>query len=261
MLVKFLFFVFTCLLPLTTFAWPKNVELIFVSIDKKEAINKNIKALTQNSKKVALLCEKRGEYCFDPQVGLYKPDSEEEVAHEKISSQEDLPSIETAKSVDRNMIECDGSNRFDIFCGKAKKVESQKNVSLELWIDVSSSMKQVDNPDKSGQCFRESFARMIDQKCKTSISVFNETKKEFSTYRGLCGNVGLNRTMELVKSLEGVTTENVIIITDIFEATEQVINFIENLKGGKVRGVKTPVYARDLKEIASDIMKKSCSLK
>ena len=67
-------------------------------------------------------------------------------------------------NMDTDSIECDKSNQFDTFCGKASK-DSGKNkpqaAAYEIWIDTSRSMKDVDFPDKNGDCFRKSFITRI----------------------------------------------------------------------------------------------------
>lgn len=237
---------------------PQKFEIWFLSIDKNENLKSVLNQKTTYSRSLAYACEKVGDKCFDPQIGLYEPsenDEIKEVSHSEATQKNNLKQMKSATSLDRNVIDCEKGNRFDIFCGKEKKT-IHKKVNLEIWIDVSSSMKQVDFSDSS-MCKRESFARLIDSKCslnqKMSIDVFNETKKEMSTFKSLCRNEGLNNTMSLLKSLERIETKNVIIITDIFEATSDVENFVKMHKGGKIRGLKKPLYAKDLVNLIGEV--------
>lgn len=261
MLVKnFLLFLF--LIPAISFAGPKKYEVWFLSIDKNENIKTSLNLDLRFSKQIALGCQEMGEYCFDSQVGLYKPDGNggilQEVDSSVVTEKENLKQLESARSLDRDMIKCEDNYEFDIFCGKAQKVTKSKPAKVQLWIDASSSMKQIDFQGFEEQCYRESFARLVENKCelgsKLEIKSFNETKKQMGTFHDLCTNYGLNKTKNLLEELESIDADYAVIVTDIFEAHEDVINFVERSNGrGRIRGIDTPLYAKDLKGLVKEV--------
>src|SRR5690606_8988878 len=127
-----------------------------------------------------------------------------------------------------------------------------------LWIDTSSSMKQIDFLGFEEQCYRESFARLVENQCelntKLEIQTFNESKKQMGVFHDLCTNYGLNKTVSLLEQLENIDADFALIITDIFEASEEVINMVERSGGrGKIRGLEEPLYPKDLKGLVKEV--------
>lgn len=253
---------FSLLLPAISLAMPKKYEIWFISIDKNENIKTSLNQSIHFSHMLALGCQEMGEYCFDPQVGLYKPDGKggilKEIDSSAITTKDNLKQLESARSLDRDMINCEKNYEFDIFCGKAQKVTKKKTPKVELWIDISSSMKQVDFKGFEEQCYRESFAKLVDNKCgfgdKLEIKMFNESKKQMGTFHDLCTNYGLNNTKRLIEQLEEIDSEYAIIITDIFEASEDVIHLVESSNArGSIRGLEKPLYAKDLKGLVKEV--------
>lgn len=254
------FIILTLILSGQLLAMPKNFEIWFLSIDKKAAL---LELLNKEGKKIsgslaqAIQCQPMGEYCFDPQVGLYKPGEnqkvEEEVIYEALDSTVKQEQPATASSVDRQMINCDGDSYFDIFCGKANE-EKKSDVKLEIWIDISSTLRQVDFVSHTEPCMREIFLQTLDKSCpfnkKMRVSIFNESRKEAGTMNSVCTNYGLNNMDRIIQEVKESSAKNLIIITDIFEAQEKLIDFVESYPQGKIKGVDTPLYPSDLKKLA-----------
>lgn len=242
------------------FAMPKKLEVWFLSPSKVAFIERFDKKIVF-SKKLAqkLQCQKMGEYCFDPQVGLYKPDenggAQVEIDYSQAEEQETYKELPHARSIDREMIDCEGADLFDFFCHKAKK-EKVKTANLEVWIDTSSTLKEID-PDKNDDiCKRQSFVTSLDVDCplnkKLGLYVFTESIKKVDTFSRVCSHYGLNNINRLIRYIEESEVQNLLIITDIYEANEKLINFIENA-GGSHRGVKEPMYAKDMKNYLKEI--------
>jgi hypothetical protein len=202
-----------------------------------------------------------GDFCFDPQYGLYKKDdvnaeiSVEEAKIDALTS----PSIASGKSVDRDLITCDPNNYFDIFCGKARK-EAKSDIKFDLWIDTSSSMKEFDFVDSSGGCNRKSLVKRLDTKCgfnqKVNVMMFDTSIKQAGSMDSLCNNQGLNDYKKLMDWVERSTAKKLVIVTDIYEFHKEFSDYIES-KHGKLRGDKDALKSSDLLELV-DELEKSC---
>lgn len=261
--------IFLLLLLTSNIAWayPKHLEVWFLSIDRTSFID-NLLPKTQYSQMISrqkLQCQQMGDYCFDPQVGLYKlgdgDQVEEALDYQEIDKLESYSDAGEASSLDREFIKCDkNASFFDVFCGKAKKSPKDKS-KLEIWVDISSTMKQVDFAGFDQMCKRESFLRAINSQCplnqKMKVYMFDESKKELGAFDRVCLNAGLNQVKRIMRDIKASKAKNLIIITDIFEATEEFINFIEIDAKGITRGVEKPLYAKDIKKDI-DRMYKMC---
>lgn len=258
-------FVFTLLFAQTAWSMPERFEVWFLSVDQAAWLDqvlpghKSYKKISQSN----VQCQPMGEYCFDPQIGLYKKGEESKfdsvVGAEVIEDKEKYDFIEPAKSVERNMIECDGeTTMFDVFCGKAKKI-MKNNSPLEVWIDVSSTMKQVDFKGFSKPCSRELFLDGLNQTCplneKMKVYYFDEYRVEAGAFDRVCLSSGLNNMKRIRQNIEQSKAKNIIIITDIFEAEESFINWIEASGKGHIKGLDKPLYAADINKELSRVRK------
>ncbi len=242
------------------YAMPKHIELWFLSIDKSSWLNNVIEKPYIFSKQVAyrsLQCQQMGEYCFDPQVGLYKRGEEGKVVEEldmaDIQTTEKYDFMDPHKGVGRELIECDENpGFFDVFCGKAKRAKSKKAVKLELWIDTSSTMKQVDFGGLGDECHRERFLNRLSQTCtfkeKMKVHYYTESRKEAGSFDRVCLSAGLNNMKRIISDMKKSTVDNLIIITDIFEADVTFINAIESTGRAVIRGLDKPIYASNLND-------------
>ena len=242
-------------------AAPRDIEVWFISHGKKAVLNDllNRSPYVYYSPTAELQCQEMGDYCFDPQFGLYKKDDVmKEVDVDKI--EKDGPSIPTGKSVERDLVSCDPKNYFDIFCGKAKPQAAQATAKLDLWIDTSSSMRAYDFADTAGACHRKSLVKALDQTCgfnqKVNVMMFDTTIKQAGSMDQLCTNQGLNDQKRLMDWIERSDAKKLVIITDIHEFYKDFSDFIES-KHGKFRGDKEPLTAQDLVALADELAK-SC---
>lgn len=248
----------TVLLFISINAWsmPKHLEVWFLGIDQQASLTKeNLYAQS------GLQCQQVGEYCFDPHVGLYKKTDEvfKNFDHSIVENNQKYDFLEPPKSVDRNLITCEKGNLFDIFCGEAKK-KSVSTAKLEVWIDTSSTMKQIDQGKSTTSCKRKYFAEHMALACpklgKVKYYSFKENKKEISNFNYLCDNSGLNSTKNLIRDIKASKVERLIVITDIFEAFEDLVHFVE-MNGGIIKGMDKPMYAHQMKDEIKRISK-SC---
>jgi hypothetical protein len=242
-------FLLTILLSFNCFGMPKHFEVWFLSKDspKSTLLESPIRFLKQTAQ--ALQCQPMGDYCFDPQVGLYKKGDENKMSdivdHAEVQKYETYDFMEPAKSVEREMINCEEANFFDVFCGKAQKAKKLGKYKLEVWIDSSSTMRQVDFGGFDKKCSRERFLEDLSQTCpmndKMKVYTFEEHRKELGSFDRVCISGGLNDMKKLMKDLTASKADNVVIITDIFEAEVSFIEVIES-KGGIIKGIDKPLY-------------------
>jgi hypothetical protein len=245
-------------------AWstPQSIEVWFLSAHKKAEVLKTIREepFILRSMTAQLECQEMGDYCFDPQYGLYKKDdAASEVDAGKMTA-EKTPGIPPAKAVERDLIDCDPTNYFDVFCGKAKKSGGVVSPQFDLWIDTSSSMREMDFTDKEGGCFRKSMLKRLDESCgfnsKVNVMMFDTSIKQAGTMDSLCQNQGLNDYKKLIDWIERSTAKKLIIITDIYELHKEFADYIES-KHGKFRGDKDPMVASQLLDMV-DNLARSC---
>jgi len=258
----FLLTILSLIISASSFAKPKHIELWFLSIDRSGFLREIIPAGPATQMVAALQCQKMGEYCFDPQVGLYKPGGErgQEIEMSKVEDKNSYDFIAPHEGADRGMIECDENpGFFDIFCGKSKKKKLAGKTKLEVWVDVSSTMKQVDFMGFDKECRREMFLRSLAKTCplneKMKVYSFEETRKEVGAFDRVCLSGGLNKMSNIIRDLKASTAGSVIIITDIFEAEEKFIDAIESMGNSVIRGLKKPMYSVDLKQRLQSVRK------
>lgn len=246
----------------TLWALPKHFEVWFLSSDTAVFLD-DVLFQTKFSKNYAqqnLQCQQMGEFCFDPQIGLYKPGEKgkvESVDYAVTETLENYNELPTARSIDRELIDCDKNMFFDIFCGKAQ-VQKNADIKLHIWVDVSTTMKQVDGAMPNDMCKRQRFITAIENKCplsqKLDVHVFNESKKQIDTLERVCQSYGLNEEERLMRQIEESTVDHLIVITDVFEASQRFISFIENSSVGSHRGVTSPFTTKDMLETQKKII-------
>jgi hypothetical protein len=257
--------VFIVLIFITQNLWamPKNLVVWFVSPNRSAFLDslENTKKF-QSIAQAPLQCQPMGEYCFDPQIGLYNPNEKDgipsTVEMKVIEDNSKYQFLDSAKSVEREMIKCEkDAGLFDIFCGKAK-LNKTGRAGSEIWFDVSTTMRQVDPEFKKGSCYREELAKDLDKSCALGkdldIYTFTEDRKQIDIFNRVCGHYGLNNMNHMMVEIQNLDLDTLIIVTDIFEAEEKFISFIERNKG-KILGLKEPLYAKDMKTHIKKITK------
>lgn len=244
-------------------AMPKKFEVFFMNTltAKRSALLKTLEKVDEKNKTLGLVsaleCQPMGDYCFDPQIGLYKQkDIYDNADLEDAFQYKD--DVGSASSLDRELVNCDKDNFFDLYCGKTTKKEA-KAAKLEIWIDTSSTLRQVDSDILNATCEREKFLRVLDNTCafgrQMKVYVFDEFKKELGDMRGACTNSGLNKIENLIRDIKESSANHLIIITDIFELNEKFTNFIKTSKVGTIRGDKGDFVASSLLKETSRLSK------
>jgi hypothetical protein len=249
----------------TTSVWaaPKEIEVWFLSNAKITQLNDylNRPQYIFRPLTAALQCQEMGDYCFDPQFGLYKKDdSSFDVDTSKATPENATGTvIPHAKSVERDLIDCDPKNYFDVFCGKAR-AEQKSTANFDLWIDTSSSLREFDYSDKDGYCHRKGLVNQLDKVCgfnqKVNVMVFDTSIKQAGGMDQLCNNQGLNDYKRLMDWIERSDAKKLVVITDIYENHKEFADYIES-KNGKFRGDKEPLTAAKMATLA-DMLASNC---
>ncbi len=261
-----LMFSFLIVVSLDCYALPSSFEIWFISPIQTSSLQQATQRYIAQGESVYsdLLAEAdymkdarpMGDgYFFHPQVGLFRKDNK----NKKIKMKEGEGRPKGGKyfsATGTDMVNCDKSHAFDLFCGKAKKVRG-KSVSLEVWVDVSSSLRAVDYPDKSGHCMRRSFVERLKNSCKDGsmqVSSFDTSIKTIGSTSSLCDYYGLNDQDRLIRWIKASTAKKIIIITDIMEYTTKLSDFAAK-NGGKFVGEVKPLVAKDLLSKVSAVSK------
>ena len=63
------------------------------------------------------------------------------LVHGVIKKQKEVE-VKTINAPETDLINCDKNSFFDIYCGKSKK--PQRTAKIEVWIDTSTSLKNID---------------------------------------------------------------------------------------------------------------------
>lgn len=249
------------LICVNVYAAPREIEVWFISHAKTAMLENllNSSSYVYHSKKAELQCQEMGDYCFDPQYGLYKKDDANPDIVEATKIEKEGPAIPAAKSLERELINCDSTNKFDMFCGKARP-ELKASNKLDVWVDTSSSMREFDFTQKDGSCYRKSLMRQLDNVCgfnqKINVMMFDTSIKQAGSLDQLCNNQGLNDYKRLMDWIERSEAKKLIVITDIYEFHKEFSDYIES-KNGKFRGDKDPLTAKQLVDLADELAK-SC---
>ena len=252
------FFLFLLFLSHNLYAAPLKMEMIFLSpkkiaqtidlIDQYQKI-KLSQLLTQNDYEK---CIPMGEGCFHPQLGYLE--KKDEGPKNEITIEERKFELKTFNALETNLINCEKNNYFDIFCGK----ESAQMVSatIEVWFDISSSLKSVDYNKDPEQCARRTFLEKISKVCKNkvSFSVFNTSLKQISDHGSVCMAYGTNDQAKLLRWLNDNKAKNLLIVTDIDEMSGDMREFLES-HGAKMTGDGVKAFtATDLIDYADIFM-------
>lgn len=249
-------------------AAPQKIEMIFLSPQKisqlLELIDKNkseyLPALLAAGEQSSSACVAMGDGCFHPQFGYMdkKPDAATngvpKIPAIVVPKDPELQ-LKTFNAVETSMINCDKENYFDIFCGKARA--NAKAAEVEIWFDISSSLRTVDYNKDPNQCNRRAFMTKVMDGCKENVrvSVYNTSLKEVGDFSSVCMAYGTNDETRLVQWMRESSAKTLLIVTDIDEVSREMRDFLEE-RGAKIHGdgVK-PFSSTDLVDYANDFVK------
>ena len=275
-------FSFILILCQNAFTYPEHFEIWLLGNPSQGLLNQSIKQIEQSTiNSTAILisangCQKVGEFCFDPQLGLYKEETSV-IQKSHFNDEKDFAEVKDWQNLNdrdnwerpimdaasRSIVNCEQSFFFDIFCGKASiivKPNLPKKYLLEVWVDISSSLRPVDTTIGKVGCARQRFAEAVNGFCpfkeKLNIKVFDTVLRQADTYLGLCRTQGLNDVNRLKNEIRNSDAKNLIIITDISEYSAELDDFIKMSNGrGVLVGIEGKFMAKDLVGKTQEIKK------
>ncbi len=254
-----------CIFSIRAWATPQKIEMIFLSpqkvtellelIEKKTHPEKIFNRTVLNEPDLTN-CVPMGDGCFDPQLG-YIEKKPEITNHQPVLAVPKDPELQlkTFSAIDTSLVNCDKGNYFDIFCGKEKPRE--KPSEIEIWFDVSSSLRNVDYNKENDQCNRRVFAKKVLENCKDKIkfSIFNTALKEAGELSSVCLANGTNDEAKLLQWMKDSEAKVLIIVTDIDEMSTAMKDYLSD-RGAKMVGDGVKAFtSTDLINYANDIGK------
>lgn len=210
-------------------------------------------------------CQPMGDGCFNPQKGYVDevPDAikaSEEYKKEKAKQDKQKDNtifkLKTFNSDEVQLVECQEGRYFDIFCGKENK-RKKVDADLEVWIDTSASMKNVDYSTEKNYCERRFFASRLKKDCRENVefSVFDTGRKSLGSYDTLCDYVGSNDSKRIVRWIESSSADHLVVITDVDEYKAELREYLETTNA-VVHGIgHKPISAQDLGKFVPKLLK------
>lgn len=259
------------------FATPQKIEMIFLSpqktaqllelIEKKDS-EKLLSLLTQNDQTYLDNCVPMGDGCFHPQYGYInrKPVVTSQAAPEAELKAPSLGAsgvpegkgpelqLKTFNAIETNLVNCDKGNYFDIFCGKTKP--AGKFAEVEIWFDVSSSLRAADYNRDPNYCNRRSFLTKVMEGCKDKVSayIYNTSLKQAGDLSSVCLSYGGNDEPKLLQWIKDSQAKTLLIVTDVDEMSKEMRDFLDS-KGAKYIGEMKSFYSTDLVDYAKEFVK------
>ena len=249
-----------CMLPVMVSATPQKIEMIFLSPEKvsmiielldKYQVMKMSSHLSQNDMDN---CIPMGDGCFNPQYG-YIEKKIEAPKNEAMILEDKKFELKTFNAVDTSMINCDKNNYFDIFCGRENANAAPSEV--EIWFDVSSSLRTVDYNKDPDQCARRTFMEKVMATCKSkvNVSIYNTSLKQIGDHSSVCLAYGLNDESKLVRWMKDSKAKRLLLVTDIDEISAEMRDFLSST-GAKMMGDGTKAFtSKDLIDYAKEFTK------
>lgn len=246
-------------------ATPEKIEIFFLSEQKAQALIERIqnreaprlsRALVQNYE-----CIPMGDGCFHPQLGFTK----EKPPILSPSKKEEGPEgyeLKTINSLDVNMIECREGEHFDIFCGESKPEQAGAKTSsaeLEVWFDISTSMRKADYSKDLEHCHRRTMARVLVERCekRPRIAVYNTSLKSLSDLSGICLYQGTNDQRRLLRWIRASKAKHLVLVMDTEEYTGELRDFL-SVENTVLHGLDTKsLYSEELVDLV-DKLTSSC---
>ena len=253
--------VLSLIIPLASQATPQKIEMIFLSpakvtmlieqLDRYNQMKMNTK-LAQNETQN---CVAMGDGCFHPQLGFIQKVEDTSMKSKSLDDEAKKLELKTFNSLETSLVNCDKNNYFDIFCGKEKANTAPSEI--EVWFDVSSSLRTVDYNKDPDFCARRTFMEKIQAACKSKInvSVYNTSIKQIGDHSGACMAYGTNDQSRLLGWMKNSKARSLLVVTDIDEMSVELRDFLES-NGAKMKGDGVKNFtSNDLIDYAKEFIK------
>lgn len=250
-----LFIIFFALSFVEVSAAPLKMEMIFLSPEKISMILEQLdrynhmkvsQRLTQND---LSNCVPMGDGCFHPQLGYIEKENKGQAESEvKLE-------FKTFNATETSLVNCDPNNYFDIFCGKEAK--ERASAEVEIWFDVSSSLRTVDYNSNPDFCARRTFLEKVRETCKGKVNarIYNTSIKEVGESSSVCLSYGTNDQTRLLQWLNDTKAKHLLVVTDIDEMSREMRDFLDR-NGAKLTGDGVKAFtSKDLIDYAKEFTK------
>ncbi|MCT4642205.1 MAG: hypothetical protein N4A33_07885 [Bacteriovoracaceae bacterium] len=231
------------------YASPRSTEVYFITHDKGASIRFDKVMWVMNKFKPQ--CQKMGEYCFDPQVGLYDPKDKDKAVNikrenEASESYHRVKSIEGDGTFSNQLINCSSDNMFDIYCNKKKTNKKSKKVvnkhMFEMWIDLSPAMSVKDRASINDECSRSIAVDMIQEGCSYSkgfkLYGISSIKKELSVSKQACRSGKYKiQDKKLISMIKKSSAKKLILVLDKSYAYGRLLAYLANSRA-KIYGLE-----------------------
>ena len=257
--------IFFFLISLSAFSFAQKTTIYFYSSSDVSKILEKAKPRYYAVNTLALKCQKMGEYCFDPQVGLYKPENR----NQAVKIKDDNSTEARYKKVrglgadgffNQEMINCDKNKFYDIYCNKSGSKTRSKilNNKFEVWMDTSKIMKVRDNEPLEDSCQRSYFLNLLQSTCSKSNSfkvfALSNIKKRLGANIQACQNSSSDIDLDKLKSwIKFSNAKRLFIFLDEYYAQGKLLSFLKTKSNIEVKGIDTKVLLAKMDNEISEL--------
>lgn len=235
------------LISLKLHSYPSKLEVYFFTSKEKVSLSKKMEFQFVALNTLRPDCQRMGEYCFDPQIGLYKEGNLDQVIKvDTTSGKKQVKEFGSSGIFNQQLIKCDKNKFYDVFCGKKEKVKIKKK-TFEIWMDTSRIMKSKDWDPLTKDCNRKNFLMLLKNSCSA-----NKTYKLFGLSRVIkpLGKVGQScqnnasviEIDKLISWIENSNTKNLQIFLDEYYAKGKLLSFLKTRSNTKVYGIEKSIH-------------------
>ncbi|RLA63186.1 MAG: hypothetical protein DRQ88_04560 [Epsilonproteobacteria bacterium] len=233
----FLFSFFICQ---NLFALPDTIEFWFISRAKYGHLQNYPYTLGKVSQVRGIYkgCKAWGEGCYDMEDSeLVDRQSDLKINDYMIKREKRLKNtLDLFAPYNTHISDCDSEVGSSRFCGE--RLPARVDTNMEIWIDTSSSMNEIDPRGRDGNCMRNKFIRMVMESCGGNIpimGIFNQSLREMGSFTDVCRNYGENNLNFLEDWIRSSKSKHLVVVTDYTQMKKKLKKFIDRT-GSKVRG-------------------------
>jgi len=222
------------------FALPETIEFWFISRAKYGYLQNYPQTLVKVAQVRGIYkgCKSWGEGCYDleDEKLVDRPPSlkkNDYMIRERRKLRENLDLFTPYNS---HLSDCSSGRGSPDFCGD--RLPARVDTDIEIWIDTSSSMSEIDPRSTDGSCLRKKFINLVMDSCGGKIpimGIFNKSLREMGSYTDVCRSYGENNLEILKDWIRGSKSKHLVVVTDYTQMKRGLKDFIDRT-GSIVRG-------------------------
>ena len=237
---KSMVFLLSILFSANLFALPEVIEFWFISRAKYGLLQNYPQTLVKVAqvRRIYQGCQSWAEGCYDLEdETLANRQSDLKVNSYMIKKQKRLQNrLDLFEPYQTHLSDCDAGVGHSKFCGG--RLPARVDSSIEIWIDTSSSMNEIDPRASDGSCLRKKFIKMVLDGCGGKIpimGIFNKSLRAMGAFTDVCRSYGENDLNYLADWIEASKSKHLVVVTDYTQMKHKLKKFIDR-SGAKVRG-------------------------